>query len=219
MENEITYPHINRFLAGILKQSDLLLTEMEEHASKDHIPIIQPESAQFLKVLCTIAKPKRVLEIGTAIGYSAIILAQSMDKCGVIDTIEINEDMIEIAIGYIKRAGFEEKIRVLHGDAAEVLQCLNTPYDFIFLDAAKGQYLDLLPSCLRLLKTGGVFITDNVLYRGMVSKDGTVEHKHRTIAVKLKEYLHALCKNNELITSIVPIGDGISVCIKKDFKE
>lgn len=216
LEYEITYPHINSYLADILQQPDPLLKEMEEYARKEHIPIIQPESAQLLKVLCTVSKPERILEIGTAIGYSSIILAKSMDKSGVIDTVEINEDMIDKAVGYIKRAGFEEKIRILHGDAAEVLQCLSTPYDFIFLDAAKGQYIDLLPFCLRLLKPGGIFITDNVLYRGMVAKDGFIEHKHRTIIVKLKEYLSLLCRNDELTTSIVPIGDGIAICVKTD---
>jgi predicted O-methyltransferase YrrM len=215
LENEITYPHINSFLAEIFEQADPLLKEMEELAHKNYIPIIQPESAQLLKILCYISKPERILEIGTAIGYSTIILARSMAENGIVDTVEINEDMIEKACGYIKRAGLEDKIRILNGDAEEVLQCLGTPYDFIFLDAAKGQYIDFLPHCLRLLKPGGVFVTDNVLYRGMVAKKGFIEHKHRTITVKLKEYINLLCRNEELITSIVPAGDGIAVCVKK----
>lgn len=219
LDNEITYPHINSYFAGIFEQPDPLLKEMEEYAHKYHIPILQPESAQILKVLCHISKPGRILEIGTAIGYSSIILAQSVAGCGVIDTIEIDEEMIEKAAGYIKRAGFDEKIRILHGDAAEVLQCLSTPYDFIFLDAAKGQYLEFLPFCLKLLNPGGIFVTDNVLYRGMVAKDGFIEHKHRTIIVKLKEYLKLLCRNKELITSIVPAGDGIAICVKTGSRE
>lgn len=219
LENEITYPHINTFLAGILEQKDPLLREMEEYAHKNYIPIIQPESAQLLKILCTLSKPKRVLEIGTAIGYSAIILARSVPDGGIVDTIEINEEMIDRASGYIKRAGLEERIRILNGDAAEVLQCLGTPYDFIFLDAAKGRYVDFLPDCLRLLNPGGVFVTDNVLYRGMVAKDGFIEHKHRTITVKLREYLKLLCSNDELVTGIVPAGDGIAICLKKQDKQ
>jgi len=217
LENEITYPHINSFLAGIFEQTDPLLKEMEEYAKKNYIPIIQPESAQLLKVLCLISKPERVLEIGTAIGYSSIILARSMAENGILDTIEIDEDMIARAAVYIKRAGLEEKIRILNGDAGEILQCLGTPYDFIFLDAAKGQYAEFLPYCLRLLKPGGLFITDNVLYRGMVAKEGFIEHKHRTITVKLKEYLKLLCRNNELVTSIVPAGDGIAICVKREY--
>lgn len=214
MESEITYPHINQFLSDMLKQSNPLLEEMESYARDNHIPIIQPESARLLRIMCTISKPKRILEIGTAIGYSAIILAGAMDDTSIVDTIEIDEEMAGMAKSYIKRAGFEKTIRILQGDAAEVLQCINTPYDFIFLDAAKGQYLEFLPSCLRLLNTSGIFITDNVLYRGMVAEEGDIEHKHRTIAVNLKKYLHELCNNEELITSIVPIGDGITICIK-----
>jgi len=214
LDNEITYPHINTFLAGIFEHTDPLLREMEDYARRNYIPVIQPESAQLLKVLCHISRPERILEIGTAIGYSTIMLARSMAENGIIDTIEIDEEMIEKAFGYIKRAGLEEKIRIINGDAGEILQCLGTPYDFIFLDAAKGQYIDFLPHCLRLLKPGGIFITDNVLYRGMVAKDGYIEHKHRTITVKLKEYLKLLCRNEELTTSIVPAGDGIAICVK-----
>lgn len=220
MKEEIIYPHINKYLSNILQHSDPLLNEMEEYAAKNHVPIIQPESASLLNVLCNISKPKRILEIGTAIGYSSIILSKSMHNNGIVDTIEVDENMAQKAMTYIERAGFERKIRILQGDAAEVLLCLSTPYDFIFLDAAKGQYIEFLPHCLRLLKPGGIFITDNVLYKGMVAKDGIAEHKHRTIIVNLREYLQKLCQNVELNTSIVPIGDGVAICVKtQDEKE
>ncbi len=219
MEEEITYPYINSYLSKILKYSDPLLNEMEEYAAKNHIPIVQPESARILSVICNISKPKRILEVGTAIGYSSIILSNSMHKNGIIDTIELDEDMAERAREYIVRAGLDRKIRILQGDAAEVLQCLSTPYDFIFLDAAKGQYIEFLPFCLRLLNPGGVFVTDNVLYKGMVAKDGIVKHKHRTIIVNLREYLQSLCQNPDLNTSIVPVGDGIAICVKNEDKK
>ena len=145
MKEEIIYPHINKYLSNILQHSDPLLNEMEEYAAKNHVPIIQPESASLLNVLCNISKPKRILEIGTAIGYSSIILSKSMHNNGIVDTIEVDENMAQKAMTYIERAGFERKIRILQGDAAEVLLCLSTPYDFIFLDAAKGQYIEFLP--------------------------------------------------------------------------
>jgi len=217
LEDRIRYPEIDRFIRRTIARENGLLKDLEEYAGRHYIPIIPPETAALIKVLIKIHKPARILEVGTAIGYSAIIMAKASEGKAHIDTIEIDEDMIARAAVYIKRAGLEEKIRILNGDAGEILQCLGTPYDFIFLDAAKGQYAEFLPYCLRLLKPGGLFITDNVLYRGMVAKEGFIEHKHRTITVKLKEYLKLLCRNNELVTSIVPAGDGIAICVKREY--
>ncbi len=216
LENEITYPFINEFLSGIIRQNDRLLCEMEEYARKNNIPVIQRESARFLELLCLLAKPRRILEIGTAIGYSAIVLAKTLNGDCIIDTVEIDEDMVIEANGFIQRSGLDKAIRVVNGDAAEVLQCLTTPYDFIFLDAAKGQYMEFLPHCLRLLNAGGLLITDNILYRGMVAKEGHVEHKHRTITVRLRKYIDEIMGTENLTTSIVPIGDGLAVSLKRN---
>ena len=123
MENEITYPNIHSFLSKTMKSSDSLLSEMEEYAEKRYIPIIQPESARLLETLSMIIKPQRILEVGTAIGYSSIILARTLRPNGIVDTIEMEEDIAIIAGQYIKKAGLEKVIRVLIGDAAEVLQC------------------------------------------------------------------------------------------------
>ncbi len=189
--------------------------EMEEYARGRHIPVIQRESARLLEVLCTLSKPKKILEIGTAIGYSSIQLARVIDGPGFLDTIELDEDRADEADGYIRRAGLDRIIRVLRGDAAQVMQCLEHPYDFIFLDAAKGQYPEFLPHCLRLLNSGGLLVSDNILYRGMVAKEGFIEHKHRTITVRLKAYIDALMTDEGLLTSIIPIGDGMAVSIKR----
>jgi len=215
LENEINYPHILDYLGKIIMQDDPLLNEIEEYARKNHIPVIQRESGRLLEVLCTLSKPKKILEIGTAVGYSSILLARKLDGAGILDTIELDENRADEADKYIKRAGLEKTIRVLRGDAAEVLQCLAHPYDFIFLDAAKGQYIEFLPHCLRLLNPGGLLVSDNILYRGMVAKEGFIEHKHRTITVKLKTYIDALLSDDKLLTSIIPIGDGMAVSIKK----
>ncbi len=216
MENEINYPFVHEFLSRMFCSRDPLLQEMETYAEKEQIPIIQRESARFLETICMITKPLRVLEVGTAIGYSSIILAGMQSEKGIIDTIEMSEDMVTKAIGYIQRAGLEKKIRILQGDAFEILQCLNTPYDLLFLDAAKGQYPDFLPQCLRLLKTGGVLLSDNVLYKGMVARPGYISHKHRTITVRLRDYLEKLNNSDKLVTSIIPVGDGMAVSYKKE---
>lgn len=215
LENEINYPHILSFLNAVTQQAHPLLNEMEEYARKAYIPIIQRESARLLQVLCMLTKPRRILEIGTAIGYSSILLAETLVQPGIVDTIELDEERADEAERYIHRAGLDRTIRVLRGDAYEVLQCLQSPYDFIFLDAAKGQYMEFLPQCLRLLNPGGLLISDNILYRGIVAKEGPVEHKHRTIAVRLKAYIQALMSDESLLTSIIPIGDGMAVSIKK----
>lgn len=215
MEDRIIYPEIIEYLRSTICRETGFLKELEEYASLHHIPIIQPESATLLKILVKLHKPQRVLEAGTAIGYSACILYDAMDKAGIIDTIEIDEEMADLAMKNINSMGYDECIRVLVGDALEVMECLNSPYDMIFLDAAKGQYNEYLTQALRLLKSGGLLISDNVLYKGLVAQIERVPHKHRTIAVNLREYLQQICNDDRLETTIIPIGDGMAISLKK----
>ncbi|HEY8499117.1 MAG TPA: O-methyltransferase [Clostridia bacterium] len=215
MDNKINYPYINAYLSGLIKQNDPLLAEMREYAESRHIPIVVSETARFIETICAIFKPGRILEIGTAIGYSSIIMAKALNSECVIDTIEIDADMASTAASYIKKAGLEGVIRIINGEALDVLQCLNKPYDLIFLDAAKGQYPQFLPHCLRLVDINGILLSDNVLYGGLVAKHGRIEHKHRTIAYRLKEYLEELFSMENFVTSVVPIGDGIAVSYRK----
>lgn len=215
MEEKITFPEIDLFLRSTIKREVGFLKELEGYAAKNHIPIVQPETAALLKVLVSLSKPTRVLEAGTAIGYSSLVIAQEMGASGTIDTIEIDDDMAEAARKNIESMGLSNQIRVLLGDALEVMECLNSKYDFIFLDAAKGQYNEYLNHAMRLLKPGGLLVSDNVLYKGLVAQNQKVMHKHRTIAVKLKEYLHQICHDDRLQTTIIPIGDGLAVSIKK----
>ncbi|MCX7773971.1 MAG: O-methyltransferase, partial [Clostridia bacterium] len=168
----------------------------------------------LLKVLIHLHKPVRVLEAGTAIGYSASVMALAMPQNGCIDSMEIEEDMADIAETNIHAMGLSSRIRVLRGDALEIMKCLSTPYDMIFLDASKGQYGEYYSEAMRLLKTGGLLVSDNVLYKGLVTQTGPVEHKHRTIAVKLRDYLNTLCTDERLETSLIPIGDGLAVSVK-----
>jgi predicted O-methyltransferase YrrM len=215
MEERITYPEIDLFLRSTIKREEGFLRELEKYAEDKHIPIVQPETAALLKVLIGIHKPARVLEAGTAIGYSAMIFALEMGAYGTVDTIEIDDDMAQAARKNIEIMGLSDRIRVLQGDALEVMECLSSAYDFIFLDAAKGSYIEYFEQAMRLLKPGGLLVSDNVLYKGLVAQK-QVMHKHRTIAVKLNEYLNILCNEKRLKTSIIPIGDGLAVSLKRD---
>jgi len=215
LDNRVDYSYINAFISGLIKLNDPLLTEMKEYAESRHIPIVVPETARFIEMICAIAKPRRVLEIGTAIGFSSIIIAKALDSECIIDTVEVDADMASTATFYIRKAGLDKVIRIINGEALDVLQCLDKPYDLIFLDAAKGQYPQFLPHCLRLINVNGILLSDNVLYGGLVAKHGTVEHKHRTIANRLREYLEELFSADSLITTVVPIGDGIAVSYRK----
>jgi len=219
MEDRIRYPEIDEYLRQVIKREDGFLKELEEYARLNYVPIVTPESAALLKVLVTMHRPSRILEAGTAIGYSSIIMANAYKK-SVIDTIEIDENMAQMARKNIAVLGLYERIRVLTGDALEIMKCLITPYDMIFLDAAKGQYIEYFEEAFRLLKPGGLLVSDNVLYKGLVAMKDPVPHKHRTITVKLREYLSTICHDPRLETSIIPIGDGMAVSVKKgEFNE
>jgi predicted O-methyltransferase YrrM len=215
LEDRIRYPEIDEFIRKTIAREEGIFKELEEYAAINHIPIIPPETAALLRIMVKIQRPARILEIGTAIGYSALIMAAASKGKFHIDTIEILEETASLAERNIQRSGFGSNIRVLRGDAFEILQCLTTPYDMIFLDASKGQYPEYLPECLRLIREGGVILSDNVLYRGLVAQKGHVDHKHRTIAVRLGEYLDSLCKNPLLDTAIIPIGDGLAVSYRR----
>lgn len=205
---------ITKYLQSKIKQKDEHLINMQGFAKTNKVPIITPEVAQLISVICKIKKPKNILELGTAIGYSAIILAKEMEKGGEITTIEKSPEMISLAKEFIKKAGFENNIKIIGGDALEVLKYLNGSYDLIFLDAAKGHYIDFLPHLLRLLNKGGVLVSDNILYKGMVADDKLVVRRKITIVRRLREYLSKITSIDELETTILPIGDGVSVSYK-----
>ena len=215
MDERINYTEIEEFLRTVIKREEGFLGELESYARENFIPVIQPETAALLKVLIGIHKPERVLEAGTAIGYAACVIAGAMGASGTVDTIEINGDMVDMARKNIETMGLDARVRVLQGDALDVMECLSTPYDLIFLDAAKGQYLEYFEQAMRLLKPGGLLVSDNVLYKGLVTQNRNAVHKHRTIAAKLNEYLQLLCHDERLETAIIPIGDGLAISLKK----
>lgn len=199
----------------ILKPGEGLLKEMEQCAARNYVPIVNRDTAELLIVLGRLIKPVRILEVGTAIGYSAILLSGILAPGGRIDTIERDEDMVLKAHEYIRRAGLADTIAVIAGEASEVLACLDKTYDMIFLDAAKGQYPAFLPECLRLLKGGGLLVSDNVLFMGMVDSGEPVGRKKRTIVNNMRTYLDMLRSDPSLDTCILPVGDGVALSYKR----
>jgi len=211
----INYNYINEYIRKTIKPSSGILKELEDYAHDNHVPIIQPEVASLLALLGKLLAPFRILEAGTAIGYSAILLSCSLAHGGRIDTVERSGLMIEKAKENIKKAGLEDCINIIEGDALEVLKCLDKQYDMIFLDAAKGQYPEFLPECKRMLKPGGLLVSDNVLYKGMIANDELVVRRKKTIVGRMRDFLDNLCRDEDLDTSIIPIGDGVALTYKK----
>lgn len=211
----ICYDFINEYIRNTIKTDKGFLLELRRYAENHNIPIVQPETAKLLEVLCSIINPEKILEIGTALGYSALVMASSLQNKGNIDTIELSEDIAEKAKTNIRQAGYENAINVIVGDAFEVLPCLEKKYDLIFLDGPKGHYLEFLPEILRILNTGAVLITDNVLYKGMVASDDLIVKRKNTIVRRMRDYLNTICDMEDFNTSIIPIGDGVALSYKK----
>jgi len=210
----INYEYITTYIRNTINKNEGFLRELERYAEENHIPIIQPEVAKLITVLGNMQKPGRILEIGTAIGYSAILMTSFLKQGGKIDTIERYEKMAEKARENIKMAGKEDTINIIIGDAMDVLACLDKQYDMIFVDAAKGQYPEFLPHCMRMLVKGGLLISDNVLYQGMVATNELVVRRKKTIVTRLRKYLTTLCNSDELETCIIPVGDGVALSYK-----
>ena len=192
------------------------LEELERQAKRDGVPIIRREMQSFLKVLMAAFRPERILEVGTAVGFSALLMSEYNPVPCQIVTIENYEKRIPVARENFQRAGREEQIRLIAGDAADILKTLDEPFDFIFMDAAKGQYLHFLPEILRLLRSGGVLVSDNILQEGdIIESKYAVERRNRTIYKLMREYLYELKHNEMLITSLIPLGDGVALSTKR----
>ena len=203
------------YILSLDKDESPLVRTIEQEAVRDYVPIIRKESRNLLRVLLKIKKPGAVLEVGTAIGFSAVLMGECLPKDSHITTIEKYEKRISIALENFRRAGMEEKITLLEGDAAEVMKEMEGPYDFIFMDAAKGQYIHFLPEVLRLLADGGILVSDNVLQDGdVVESRYAVVRRNRTIHSRMREYLWTLKHMDGLETIVLPIGDGMTISVK-----
>ena len=204
------------YLRSLESPENLLLEEIEQEALASYVPIIRKETQSLLKTLLTMLRPVRVLEVGTAVGFSALLMSEYLPEGAHITTIEKYEKRIPIARQNFRRAGKEEQITLIEGDAMEVLRSLDGPFDFVFMDAAKGQYPHYLPEVLRLLTPGGVLMSDNVLQDGsLIESRFAVERRDRTIHSRMREYLYELKHREDLMTSILPLGDGVALTVKK----
>ena len=193
------------------------LEELEQYAIRERVPIIRREMQSFIKMFLAVNRPKRILEVGTAIGFSTLLMCEYSQPEMHITTIENYEKRIPIARNNFKRAGKEEQITLIEGDALKVMKTLEGPYDFIFMDAAKGQYIHFLPDILRLLPPGGLLISDNVLQDGdIIESRFAVTRRNRTIHARMREYLYELKHHPELETVILPVGDGVTLSTKKE---
>lgn len=214
------------FIESLNEGNTEFLDNLEAEANRDNVPIIRKSMQRFLKLMLELKKPKNILEVGTAVGFSAILMAQYSQSDCHITTIEKYEKRIPVAKENFLKSGFNDKITLIEGDAKNILNELLENengddkfagrYDMIFMDAAKGQYINFLPNAVKLLKKGGVLITDNVLQDDTVIQSKfTVVRRDRTIHKRMREYIRALMQSDELTTDILQLGDGISVSVKK----
>lgn len=207
---------ITTYIRSLESPESPILEQIEQEALDTYVPVIRKETQSFLKVLLMIKQPSRILEVGTAVGFSAILMSEYMPKNGHITTIEKYEKRIPVARENFRRAGKEEKITLIEGDALEVMRTLDGSYDFIFMDAAKGQYIRYLPETVRLLAKGGVMMSDNVLQDGdVIESRFAVERRNRTIHSRMREYLYELKHHDLLETSILPLGDGVALSVRR----
>lgn len=205
-------PQLVDYLRGFVPPRDELLQELERYAEEHYVPILNVESVGFLRVLLKIARPASILELGTAIGYSAICMARFSEAK--ITTIERDAERAVLARRNFERAGLTDRIDFLEGDAFDLIEGLGE-YDLIFLDAAKGQYPRFLELLGPHLRPGGVLLTDNVLFHGMVTGAQEVKPRLKTIVTRLREYNRLLAEHPAYETTFLPLGDGVAISVKK----
>ncbi len=216
----ISENRISAYLESLEEPESPMLEELEAVCEEEEVPIIRKETQSFLKVMLIVKKPVQILEIGAGVGFSSILMSEYIPEDAHITTIENWKSRIPKVKENIKKAGKQEVITLLEGDAGDLLKTLHGPYDFIFLDAAKGQYMSFFPELLRLLDGGGILLSDNVLQEGdTVESRYAVERRKRTIHDRLRAYLYELKHNKELMTSILPLGDGVAVSVKMSSEE
>lgn len=214
--SEIVKDYIEDYIRGLIPADRPQIEAFRKRALNDEIPIIHKEVQKHIELLIAANKIQTILEVGTAVGFSASIFAEAMGPEGQVDTIERNLNMVVQADENITNLGLRNQINLIVGDAQEKLAELDKTYDMIFLDGAKGHYIHLLDDCLRCLKPGGLLISDNVLFKGMIASNELVIRRKITIVKRMRVYLETIASHPQLISSILPLGDGLAISWKKD---
>lgn len=213
IENE----RLTVFLNSLEEELPPFLSQLEREARENHVPVIRPQTRSLLKTLLAVRRPTRILEVGTAVGFSALCIREYAPEDCRIYTIEKQEERLAAARENFRRLDPEGRITLLEGDAAGILKELRGSFDFIFMDAAKGQYLHFLPEVFRLLAPGGLLVSDNVLQEGDILESRyAVRRRDRTIHCRMREYLYEIKHHPGLVTSILPVGDGVAVSVKRE---
>jgi len=215
MDNQITYPYIDTFLHALQPPEDAFLRELEALSRKEDVPSAVRTTARLLHLLVGLKKPVRILEIGTAIGYSALTMYLGSGKKAQIVTIEKDEERFLMARNHFRSYGALQNIKPICGDAEEILSTLTGPFDMVFIDAAKSASQRYFDAVLPLAAYGALIITDNVLYGGRTAKEGEPAHKHRTGVKAMQEYLDYLCHDERFYTAVLPVGDGVALTMLK----
>ncbi len=204
------------FIDSLDRGNTPFLDQIEKKALQDNVPIVRKSTQSLLKFLLAMQKPQKILEVGTAVGFSALLMSEYAPEGCRITTIEKYEKRIPVARANIAKAGKEDVITLIEGDAMEVLQQLEGTFDFIFMDAAKGQYIIFFPEVMRLLERGGLIVSDNVLQDGEILQSRyAVPRRKRTIHSRMRDYLYELTHNDLLETTVLPVGDGMTISVKK----
>ena len=213
----VTEERVSAFINSLDRGNTEFLNEIEDECRRTDVPVIRPQMQSLLKLLLAINRPESILEVGTAIGFSALLMSEYAPAGCKVTTIEKYEKRIPLAKENFRKAWKEEAIILLEGDAAEILKKLDGTYDFIFMDAAKGQYPGFLPDILRLLQVGGLLVSDNVLQDGdIIESRFAVTRRNRTIHSRMRDYLYELKHNKQLETAILQVGDGAAISVKLD---
>jgi predicted O-methyltransferase YrrM len=199
-----------------LIEEDEEIARFRKESEDRNIPIIHEEVANFIKVILHLLKPLKILELGTAVGFSSFFMAKIIDNDNLeIKTIERRDSFVDEASKNLERLNYKGNIEILPGDALEILENLEEKFDLVFIDAAKSKYLDFLPYCFNLLKKDGIIISDNVLYKGMIANDDLVERRQKTIVRKMRKYLKTISNHPSMESSVLPLGDGLAITVKK----
>ncbi|WP_054252418.1 O-methyltransferase [Neofamilia massiliensis] len=212
--NELNYDYVENFLYENIKRKSDFLESLEKEALENHVPIISPDVGQFLKFLIASKKPKKILEIGTAVGYSGLLMLSGSEQIEKFVTIELNETTANIAKENFKKAGEDSRVQVIIGDGLEQIKKLDEDFDLVFIDAAKAHYQEYFNEIKRLIKPGSLIVCDNVLYKAMVTTDDLLVRRKKTIVKRLRAFIDEVINLEDFESSLIPMGDGLLVAVR-----